>query len=86
MDVIKVVDEDVSHKIDTQFVASQFPELHHVGVLFFCTREGGDDDDWTDDAGFRHLVIQLPYDEVRLLENARDMMLEKVRRRLGLDS
>lgn len=86
MDVIKVADEDISHKIDTQYIAKQFPELMQVGVLFFCTREGGDNDEWTDDSGFRHIVIQLPYEEVQGLENAREMMLEKVRQRLGLSA
>lgn len=86
MDVVKVVDEDISHKIDTQFIANQFSHIHHVGVLFFCTREGGDDDEWTDETGFRNIVIQLPYPEVQQLENAREMMLEKVRQRLGLSN
>ena len=48
-----------------------------------CTREGGEEDDWTDETGLRHIVIHLPYKEVRRSADARPLMLVKVKERLG---
>lgn len=82
MKVVKVVDQDVADKVDTAYIAEQFPTLEHVSLIFFCTQEGGEEDDWVEE-GVRYIAIHLPYDLVRELTDIRPMMLEKARMRLG---
>lgn len=82
MVVVKFVDEDIADKIDTQYIASKFSDLQKVGIVFVCTHDGEDDDEWTDEEGLRHIVINLPYNEVQKLEDARSLMLAKARERL----
>jgi len=84
MVVVKVVDHDVLDKVDTQYIEDQLSDLQNIGIVFICTREGGEEDDWTDETGLRHIVIHLPYKEVRQSADARPMMLAKVKDRLGL--
>ncbi len=83
MVVVKVVEADVADKVDTQYIENQFPGLQNIGMVFICTSEGGEEDDWTED-GQRYIVIHLPYEEVRQLPDARPLMLAKARARLGL--
>ena len=83
MVVVKFVDEDIADKIDTQYIARQFPDLQKVGIVYVCTRDGEDDDEWTDEEGLRHIVINLPYKEVQKLADARPLMLVKAKERLG---
>ncbi len=83
MVVVKIADQDVADKIDTQYIETQFSSLENVGIVFVCTREDdGEDDDWTDDAGVRHLVIRLPYGEVLKSTDMREMILDLARKRL----
>jgi hypothetical protein len=87
MRVVKVVDENVAGKVDTRYIAEQFPEVQNVGIVFICTSEGGEEDDWVDDkSGMRCIVIHLPYKEVIGMRDARPLMLQKVKERLGLVS
>ncbi|MBV6442481.1 MAG: hypothetical protein DYG98_22480 [Haliscomenobacteraceae bacterium CHB4] len=86
MVVVKVVYEDIADKIDTQYIRAQFSNLPNIGIVFVCTPEGGEEDDWTDEDGLRHIVIHLPYDEVQKMPDARPMMLKKAKERLGLVS
>lgn len=83
MIVVKVADQDVADKVDTQFIEATYSDLTDIGIVFICTPEGGEDDDWTDEDGQRHLVIQLPYDEVQQLPDARPLMLARAKERLG---
>lgn len=83
MKVVKVVDQDVAEKVDTEYIAAQFPALEHVSIIFFCTLEGGEEDEWEED-GVRYIAIHLPYELVRKLDDIRPMMLEKARARLGV--
>ncbi|MBK8920910.1 MAG: hypothetical protein IPM81_05295 [Saprospirales bacterium] len=83
MVVVKVADYDVADKVDTQYVETHLPDLPGIGIIFICTSEGGDDDDWTDEEGTRHIVIQLPYKVVLQLPDVRPLMLEKAKERLG---
>ena len=83
MVVVKAADHDVFDKIDTQYISDQFPDVEHTGMVFICGKEGGEEDDWEED-GIRYIVIHLPYDEVRQLQDARPMMLAKAKERLGL--
>ena len=84
MVVTKIVDEIIANKIDTKYISNQFSELENVSIIYICTEEGGEDDDFEED-GVRYIVIQLPYEEVWELQDARSMMLAKAKERLGLD-
>lgn len=84
MVVVKVVDLDVADKVDAQYVEDQLSDLPNIGIVFICTSEGGEEDDWTDEDGLRHIVIHLPYEEVRKSPDIRPMMLSKAKERLGL--
>ena len=84
MNVVKVADHDVFEKVDAQYVEDQLANLENIGIVFICTPEGGEEDDWTDEDGLRYIVIHLPYEEVRQMPDARPMMLAKAKERLGL--
>jgi len=84
MVVVKVVDQDIADKIDTQYIREQIPNLPNIGIVYVCTPEGGEEDDWTDEDGLRHIIIDLPYEEVQQIPDARPLMLAKARERLGL--
>ena len=84
MVVVKVVDQDVADKVDTQYIAEQFSNLENVGIVYICTREGGKEDEWVDEAGMRHIVIHLPYKTVKRNKDIKPLMLKKARKRLGL--
>ena len=84
MVVVKVVDEDVSDKVNTQYIAQQFTDVENVGIIYICTLEGGEEDDWIDDEGIRNIVIHLPYKQVKKMEDVRPLMLAKAKERLGL--
>ncbi len=84
MIVVKVVEHDVLDKIDTRYIENQFSDLPNIGIIYVCTAEGGEEDDWTDEDGLRHIIIDLPYEEVQQIPDARPLMLAKARERLGL--
>lgn len=84
MVVVKVVYEDIADKIDTQYIRDQFPNLPNIGIVFVCTPEEEDDDDWVDESGLRHIVITLPYEEVKQMPDARPLMLALAKERLGM--
>jgi len=84
MVVVKVVDQDVSDKVDTQYIESQLSNLENIGIVFVCTSEGGEEDDWVEASGVRYIVIHLPYKKVKKLADARPLMLDKAKERLGL--
>ena len=84
MVVVKVADEEVAHKVDTQYIATQFQDLLNVGIIYMCTSEGGEEDDWFEESGMHHYVIHLPYKEVKQLTDIRPLMLARAQERLGL--
>ena len=84
MVVVKVVDQDVSDKVDTKFIADQFMNVQNIDIIYICTREGGEEDDWVDEDGIRQIVIHLSYNEVKRSTDVRLLMLAKARERLGL--
>lgn len=84
MVVVKVVDEDIADKVDTQYIADQLASFQNVGIVFICTREGGKEDDWIDETGIRHIVIHLPYKTVKRTKDVRPLMLARAKKRLGL--
>ncbi len=67
-----------------QYVEDHLSDLQNIGIVFICTSEGGEEDDWTDEDGLRHIVIHLPYEEVRKSTDVRPMMLARAKERLGL--
>lgn len=83
MFVHKIVDQDVADKVDTQYIAALFPDVEDTSILYICTSEGGEEDEWIDESGVRHVVIHLPYLEVRETEDIRPMMLDLAKKRLG---
>lgn len=83
MVVVKIVEEQLADKIDTEYIEDQFSHLENIGIVFVCAREGEADADYVED-GIRYIVINLPYEDIRQLEDARRMMLAKVKERLGL--
>lgn len=84
MTVVKVVDKDIADKVDTRYIADQFTEVQNVGLVYICTLEGGEEDDWIDDEGVRTIVIHLPYKQVKNLVDIRPLMLAKAKEKLGL--
>lgn len=84
MVVLKVAENDIFDKVDAQYVEDQLSDLQNIGIIFICTSEGGEEDDWTDEDGLRHIVIHLPYEEVRKSPDVRPIMLAKAKERLGL--
>ena len=85
MEVTKVVDEDIAVKVDTQYIEEQLAYLQNVGILYICTSEGGEEDEWIDnESGMQYIVIHLPYKVVKQSVDARPLMLAKAKERLGL--
>ncbi len=84
MTVVKVVDKDIADKVDTRYIADQFTEVQNVGLVYICTLEGGEEDDWIDDEGVRTIVIHLPYKQVKNLVDIRPLMLARAKEKLGL--
>lgn len=82
MVVVKVVDQDVADKVDTIYIEEQFSNLQNIGIIYMCTPEGGEEDDWVDESGMRQIVIHLPYTEVKQSIDARPLMLAKAKERL----
>lgn len=87
MFVTKVVDRDIADKVDVQYIEDYFPDVSNVAIIYICTEEGGEEDEWMDEkTGGRRIVIHLPYNEVKQMADARPLMLEKAKERLGLVS
>ncbi|MBK8426196.1 MAG: hypothetical protein IPL27_09625 [Lewinellaceae bacterium] len=83
MNVGKVAQEDVADKIDTSYILALFQHIDKVAITFICTKDEREVADWTDEDG-RHIVIRLPYKEVKRLSDIRPLMLAGVQERLGL--
>ncbi len=86
MVVVKVVDHDVSDKVDTKFIADQFTNVQCIDIIYICTQEGGEEDDWIDEDGIRQIVIHLPYSVVKRIPDARPLMLQLAKERLGMEA
>ncbi len=84
MIVVKVVDQDIADKVDTPFIEATFSDLPNIGIIFICTRDGRPEDDWTDEDGLRYIIINLPYETVRQMPDAQQLMLAMAKQRLGL--
>ena len=64
---------------------NQLARVQNVGLLYICTSEGGEEDEWIDDdSGVRYIVIHLPYKVVKHMPDARPLMLQLAKERLGL--
>ena len=84
MIVVKVVDQDIADIVDTYYIEQQLVGLENVGIVYICTSEGGEEDDWIDEEGMRNIVIHLPYKEVKRLADVRPLMLARAKERLGM--
>ncbi len=85
MIVVKIVEQEIADKVDTQYVAAQFPHRPNVGITFLCTQDENDqeEDEWIDEKGRHQFIIRLPYDVVRTSSDVRAFMVAKVKERLG---
>lgn len=83
MTVVKIAEQEVADKIDTQYVSAQFPHLENVGVTFLCTLDDQEEDEWVDDKGKHQFIIRLPYEVVKRSSDIRAFMIAKVKERLG---
>lgn len=84
MTVAKIVDQDVSDKIDTQYVSAQFPHRPDVGITFLCLDDDEqEEDEWLDSQGKHQFIICLPYDLVKNSPDIRDLMVTMVKNKLG---
>lgn len=85
MEVVKIAEEAIADKIDTQYVSAQFPHVENVGICFLCTQDENDqeEDEWVDDKGRHNFIIRLPYDLVQRSNDIRAFMVAIVKERLG---
>lgn len=83
MTVVKIAEQEVADKIDTQYVSAQFPHLENVGITFVCTVDDREEDEWIDDKGKHQFIIRLPYEVVKKSPDIRAFMVAKVKERLG---
>ena len=83
MKVLKIVEGDISDKIDTLYVWEQLNHIDKVALTYICMMDEQEEDDWSDENG-RHIVILLPYKEVKRLKDVRPLMLAKAKEKLGL--
>ena len=83
MNVTKMVDEDISEKVDIDYIENLFKAIPNVGIVYVCTLDEREEDDWIED-GCRYIVIRLPYKQIKKLKDARPLMLAKAQERLGL--
>ena len=84
MNVVKVVDQDIADKVDTQYIEEQFTNVENVSIIYICTREGGEEDGWIDEFGVRYIVIHLPYKQVKNGIDIKPLMLTRAKEKLGL--
>ena len=84
MNVVKVVDQDIADKVDTQYIEEQFTNVENVSIIYICTREGGEEDSWVDEFGVQYIVIHLPYKHVQNSIDIKPLMLTRAKERLGL--
>ena len=83
MTVVKIAEQEVADKIDTQYIAEQFPHLENIGITFLCTLDDQEEDEWVDEKGKRQFIIRLPYEEVKWSTDIRAFMVARVKERLG---
>lgn len=84
MNVVKVVDQDIADKVDTQYIEAQFTNVENVSIIYICTREGGEEDTWIDEFGIQYIVIHLPYKQVKSDIDIKPLMLTRAKEKLGL--
>lgn len=82
--MVKVVDQDIASKVDTEYIEGHLASVQNVGIVYICTSEGGEEDDWISKSGMRYIIIHLPYKEVKRMSDVRPLMLQRAKERLGL--
>jgi hypothetical protein len=83
VEVVKIAAQEIADKVDTQYVAAQFPHVENVGIIFLCTLDDQEEDEWVDEKGRHNFIIRLPYDFVQRSNDVRDFMVAIVKERLG---
>ena len=85
MEVVKIVEEAISDKIDTQYVAAQFSHVQNVGIVFLCTQDENDqeEDEWIDEDGSHNFIIRVPYDLVKRSDDVHAILVAIVKEKLG---
>jgi len=85
VEVVKIVEEAISDKIDTQYVAAQFSHVQNVGIVFLCTQDENDqeEDEWIDEDGSHNFIIRVPYDLVKRSDDVRAILVAIVKEKLG---
>lgn len=87
MIVTKIVDQDIADKVDVDYIEEELASIPNVGIVYICTSEGAEEDEWIDaKTGMRRLIIYLPYIVVKRMSDARPLMLRLAKERLGLVS
>lgn len=84
MRVLKVVDEDINDKIDTEYIEQELGSFQNIGIVYICTSEGGAEDEYVDLDGTRIYIIHIPYELAKKNYDVRSLMLSKAKERLGV--
>lgn len=84
MKVLKVVDEDINDKIDTEYIEEELGSFQNIGIVYICTSEGGAEDEYVDPNGTQIYIIHIPYELAKKNFDVRPLMLSKAKERLGL--
>lgn len=83
MRVLKVVDQDINDKIDTEYIEQELSSFQNIGIVYICTSEGGAEDEYVDPDGTRIYIIHIPY-ELAKKHDVRPLMLSRAKEKLGL--
>jgi hypothetical protein len=84
MRVLKVVDQDINDKIDTEYIEEKLGSFQNIGIVYICTSEGGLEDEYVDSDGRQIYVIHIPYELAKKDFDVRPLMLSKAKERMGL--
>ena len=80
-----IIDEVLQFKIDPEYVISKFSDIdQNVTIIFVCMKGNQRKDDTWKHKGQTYYAINLPYDQVKALDDARPLLLEAVAKRLGI--
>jgi len=84
MRVLKVVDEDINDKIDIEYIEEELGFLQNIGIVYICTSEGGEEDEYVDADGTQIFIIHIPYELAKKNSDLRQLMLSRAKERIGL--
>lgn len=83
--VTRIVEEDILHKIDAQYVMSKLANVDmNAVIVFICTNENWRKEDTWKHKGKTFYSIRLPYQQVKEADDVRPLMLELAAKKLGI--